>query len=123
MSVGNAVTPTKYRLEMIKECKIAERHRIGRIKADRLRPEEPRFGQVRLGKAPDVPMRPHDLVPGVELVDVFLLGVANFRGDDAWCDGRGDVLCNLVLNSEDVGHFTVVAVGPQMVSGFSLDQL
>ena len=68
-------------------------------------------------------MRPHCAVPGVELARILVLGVPDFGRDDAGRYRAGDALRDLVLHGKHVGQVAIVAVGPEMVPGFAIDQL
>ena len=76
---GGTLTPAEHRLEMSSKGEIAVCHRIGRVQRDGLPQETPCFGKVALGKAADMPVRPHDAVPGVELILGSYAERAGFR--------------------------------------------
>jgi hypothetical protein len=68
-------------------------------------------------------MRAHRAVPGVELARILAPGLLHFGRDDAGRQFAGDRLRDLVLDGKHVGQVAVVALGPQMMAGFRVDQL
>src|SRR5215469_4108766 len=102
MSLCDTLAPAENRLEMAQNGKIAQCHRIARIQADGLSQQTSRRSEIDLGKASDVPMRPHDPVPGAELSGVLLLSLADLGRNDTGSDGTSDSLGDLVLDSKHV---------------------
>src|SRR5262249_49080751 len=68
-------------------------------------------------------MRLHDPVPGVEPSWILLLSMADLGGNDARRHGAGAALSDFVLDRENIGQIAVIAVGPEMVASFGINQL
>ena len=108
---------------MVRNGKIAERHRIRRVDRDRFFEKAPRLGHIFAREAADMPMRAHRAVPGVELARVLAraccISAARMPGASLAGDGSRD----LVLHCEYIGHFAVVAIRPQVMTAGGIDQL
>src|SRR5574337_447040 len=70
-----------------------------------------------------VPHSAKDQIPGGQAFGRFVPSAQGFGAQHFRRDRAGDAIDDLVLNLEQVGDVAVVAVSPQMVAGFGLDQL
>src|SRR4051794_1077100 len=76
-----------------------------------------------MGALPDERQRADHALPGVEVVGWLVLTANLLSHIQLRFDCCDHTLGNLVLDGENVSEIAVVALGPDMVTGFSLDQL
>src|SRR5438105_2330914 len=97
--------------------------RIPGIELERLGEEPPRLGTASARRMLSFVMAPKHKVVGLEHTrwrpaDTNLLSLGDLDGK-----GSDDLLCDLILQGEEVAHFTIVALGPDVIPRSRVHQL
>ena len=76
---------------------------------------------ILAGHSPIMRQRAHHQIPGVHAIGCLALRVKIFRRVKLRFDRGNNRLSDLVLNREYVGNIAIVAFGPYVAAGFSVN--